>query len=117
MIDGYSSEASPRSAPAFQEVKGMIGSVAGGGERGNQSMAKSNAVWEAESDFRSLAGAEEVKSDRTRLAKAKKAGQKIIREEKKALIVKQKVAKPAPKKVARPAPKRARRPRSNTTPY
>lgn len=72
-------------------------------------MPKPNAAWEAESDFRTLAGAEEVKSDRARLGKAKKAGQKIIREEKKALIVKQRVAKPAPKKAAKAAPKRGRR--------
>ncbi len=72
-------------------------------------MAKSNATWEAESDFRTLASAEEVKSNRARLGKAKRAGAKIVREEKKALIVKQRVAKPAPRKAAKPAPKRARR--------
>ncbi len=72
-------------------------------------MRKAEAKWEAENDFRALAGAEEIKSDRARLGKAKKAGVKIVREERKALIVKQRVAKPAPRKAAKPAPKRARR--------
>jgi hypothetical protein len=59
---------------------------------------KSARDWEAEEDFRTLARAEEIRSSRGRLSKAKTAGRRIVKEEQKALRNKQKVANPKPKR-------------------
>lgn len=59
---------------------------------------KSEDTWEAESDFRTLANAEEIKGNPTKLRKAKTAGKRLVKEEQKALQVKQRVAGKTSKK-------------------
>jgi hypothetical protein len=62
------------------------------------SVPKNTRDWEAEDDFRTLARAEEIKSSRGRLSKAKTAGRRIVKEEQKALRNKQRVANPPTKR-------------------
>ena len=60
-------------------------------------VSKADLEWQAEEDFRTLANAEEVKADRARLAKAKRAGKDIIKKEERALKSKKRVATPSAK--------------------
>jgi hypothetical protein len=53
---------------------------------------KGEALWQAEDDFRTLANAEEITSDRGRLGKAKRAGRALVKREKAALAKKERVA-------------------------
>ncbi len=64
------------------------------------------AKWKAEGDFRTLASAEEIKSDKGRLSKAKAEGRKIVKDEKKVLNAKERIVAPTPRKAA---PARRRR--------
>ncbi len=58
---------------------------------GRIAQPSTDAEWRAEGDFQSLASAEEVKADPTRLRKAKAAGKKVVAREQKALRAKQRV--------------------------
>ena len=55
-------------------------------------MAVQDRRWKAESDFRSLTEAEQVRTDRGRLRRARSAGRRMIRDEQRALRVKRTVA-------------------------
>lgn len=58
--------------------------------------------WRAQSDFHTLASAQEIQGDPKRLKAAQAEGAKIVAEEQKALAAKKTVAQPAkPKKVAK----------------
>ena len=61
---------------------------------------KSEKEWEAESDFNTLARAEEIKADSRRVSRAKKAGSKIVAQERKALVAKTRVATSSGKKTS-----------------
>lgn len=61
-------------------------------------MEKSEKEWMAESDMRTLAEAEQIKSDKQRMTRAKRAGQRLLKEKKKELTALQKVSKKSPSK-------------------
>lgn len=54
-------------------------------------IVKAKDDWQAQEDFRALARAEEIQANKARLARAKRAGRKIVEQEQKALNVKQRV--------------------------
>ena len=55
---------------------------------------KTEKDWEAEDDFRTLARAEEIKRDKKRMGKARKAGTNVLKEKKEEIIAIAAVAKP-----------------------
>jgi hypothetical protein len=55
-------------------------------------MTAADRRWQAEDDFRTLTSTEEIKSDRRRLSRAKRAGKKMVKDAKKALTRQQRVA-------------------------
>lgn len=73
-------------------------------------MTAEDKKWQAESDMRTLAEAEAIKSDRQRLSKAKKAGAAMVKEKKQEVKRLQKVAKnPSRKPTAKKSPGKKKR--------
>lgn len=65
-----------------------------------KNMTKQEKEWMAEDDMRTLARAEEIKSDRQRLSRAKQAGTRIVKEKEKEVDAIQKVSKTPMRKMA-----------------
>ena len=61
-------------------------------------IAKADMEWRAQDDARTLMYAEEVKADKSRLSRAKKAALKIAKEKEREVKAIRKIAKPVPKK-------------------
>jgi len=78
-------------------------------------MAKSDAQWRAEGDAETLGRAEEIKSDRPRLGKAKVAATRLAKEKLEDAQNIQKVASAKPTVTNNPPPKAAPRKRPGPT--
>lgn len=73
-------------------------------------MTAEDKKWQAESDMRTLAEAEAIKSDRQRLSKAKKAGAAMVKEKKQEVNRLQKISKtPSRKPAAKKSPGKKKR--------
>jgi hypothetical protein len=66
--------------------------------------------WLAEDDMRTLAMAEEIKADRNRMQRAKKAGKRLVVEKKKEAQAMEQAVRKVPKKNSKPVRKKNSKP-------